>query len=699
MAHCLAIPQVDDEKAFPPLPRRWEAGLHGRWLWFPAFAGVALAASPATAQEMERIVIPHQVQVVPTAQQAQEELAHIPGGAGVVTGEQWENRRATTIKDMLDYTPGLFIQPRNGAESSRLSVRGSGLARQFQGSGLLVLQDGIPINTADGGFDFQEIDPWLTEYAEVYRGANALEYGASTLGGAINLITPTAHSAPGTRMRMEAGSFGTFHAQASTGQRSGGYDAYATAVGFAQEGFRDQNTQRTGRFSGNIGWRPAPEVETRFYLGHTATQAEIPGTLFKAEVYDDPSQPKPINAERDYARDLSITRIANRTAWQSGGIRLESTLYGRFRSLENPVFTYISDDRQDFGWRGSLRRRQGAGEWLGGVNLAYGNGKESRYANADGAPGAFILQRKEEAVTTEAYLQYSHRLPYDLTLIGSGQMSYAGRSITEIAPLSEEFTRDYTGFNPRIGLLYDLTPRVQLFTNISRSFEPPMLEDLSGGNQSGFKDLGEQTATTVEFGTRGAWRAWRWDAAYYHARVDDEFIQYRFPDGTSDTINAGDTTHDGIELGAGGAAAHSLWNPQDRLDLRLAYQWNHFRLRGDPQLGGRELPGIPEHVLRAELFYAHPSGWGIGPNVEWVPEAPPIDLANSYTAQSYALLGARAHYAPEDKPYAFYLDARNLLDKTYIATYDIAPDAGGADRSSFYPGDGLAIYAGMSWRL
>ena len=45
----------------------------------------------------------------------------------------------------------------------------------------MVMQDGIPINMADGEFEFPVIDPWLIRYAEVFPGANALEYGSQHL--------------------------------------------------------------------------------------------------------------------------------------------------------------------------------------------------------------------------------------------------------------------------------------------------------------------------------------------------------------------------------------------------------------------------------------------------------------------------------------------------------------------------------------
>lgn len=96
---------------------------------------------------------------------------------------------------MLDFAPGVLIQSRFGAEEARLSIRGSGIQRTFHGRGLWLMQDGMPLNLADGGFDMQAVEPLSANHIEVYRGANALQvYGAATLGGAINFISNTGYT-------------------------------------------------------------------------------------------------------------------------------------------------------------------------------------------------------------------------------------------------------------------------------------------------------------------------------------------------------------------------------------------------------------------------------------------------------------------------------------------------------------------------
>ncbi|NBY53211.1 MAG: hypothetical protein EBQ53_06215 [Betaproteobacteria bacterium] len=173
---------------------------------------VLLVASPlASAEHLAdtvTVTAPVIDRSLPDIGAARARLDQVPGGTDVVDSERYRDGRASTLADMLQASPGVFAQSRFGAEESRISIRGSGLQRTFHGRGLLLLQDGVPLNLADGGVDMQAIEPLATRYTEVYRGANATPYGATTLGGAINFVSFSGRDAPGLQARVEAGSFG-----------------------------------------------------------------------------------------------------------------------------------------------------------------------------------------------------------------------------------------------------------------------------------------------------------------------------------------------------------------------------------------------------------------------------------------------------------------------------------------------------------
>jgi iron complex outermembrane receptor protein len=144
---------------------------------------------------------------VTAVEQAEREIRNTPGAVHIVADTQYKNQHAVTLKDVLDYVPGVLVQPKWG-EDTRLSIRGSGLSRNFHLRSTQLFMDGIPINTADGYGDFQEIDPSAYRFVEVYKGANALRFGANALGGAINFVTPSGRDLQGIGGSMDAGSFG-----------------------------------------------------------------------------------------------------------------------------------------------------------------------------------------------------------------------------------------------------------------------------------------------------------------------------------------------------------------------------------------------------------------------------------------------------------------------------------------------------------
>src|SRR5688572_8942505 len=77
---------------------------------------------------------------LPGPETAAREIAEIPGGAALVDAEVYKRGRTSTLKDALDFTPGVFVQSRFGSEEARLSIRGSGLQRTFHGRGIKLLQ-------------------------------------------------------------------------------------------------------------------------------------------------------------------------------------------------------------------------------------------------------------------------------------------------------------------------------------------------------------------------------------------------------------------------------------------------------------------------------------------------------------------------------------------------------------------------------
>ena len=66
----------------------------------------------------------------------------------------------SNLADVLRDAPGVYAQKKWGGDI-RLSIRGSGIGNAVHNRGVLLAQDGVPFNEADGFGDFQLIDPLI----------------------------------------------------------------------------------------------------------------------------------------------------------------------------------------------------------------------------------------------------------------------------------------------------------------------------------------------------------------------------------------------------------------------------------------------------------------------------------------------------------------------------------------------------------
>ncbi len=650
---------------------------------------------------------------VPTAAEARADIQRIPGAVEVVPAEEYKDSTpAITLKDALDYVPGVFIQPKWG-EDSRLSIRGSGLSRNFHGRGVTLLTDGvIPITTADGSSDFQEIDPTAYSYIEVYKGANALQYGANSLGGAINFVTPTGYDSDLFGARVDVGSFGLIKTSVSSGAVSGNTDYFITGTWQQADGFRDHSDGESVRGSANVGFKLTEDLETRFYVNANDVQQKIPGAVTRRVALTSPTTPNPTNVALDYERNLETLRLANTTTYRiQPGTMVEFGGFYMDRHLDHPIFRVIDNKHDEYGGFGRLvddniysgyRNRL-----VAGVAVHNGETRARQYINVAGERGALFSDAEQTSDNTTFYAENSFFITPPFAVIGGVQYNNVERGQQRISGAAQSGQADYDFWSPKGGFIWEPAKQWQVFGNISRSGEAPTFSEitLAGATTT---SLEVQRATTYEIGTRGNYPDFRWDLALYRSNIDNEF-QCRtnlgpggvvVADGTCTQINLDKTIHQGVEVGGAARLFSAVFEPGPKADeiwLHGAYTFNDFRFDNDPRWGDNDLPGAPRHYLRAELLYKHPSGVYAGPNVEWSPEAFFVDSANVVKTSAYALLGAKLGF-DNGGTWTAYIEGRNLTDEPYISSASIATLANPATSALFEPGTGRAVYGGVQFR-
>ena len=234
-----------------------------------------------------------------------------------VDAKDFANRYAFTLRDVLEDTPGVFVQSRYGQEL-RLSLRGSGIARGFHLRGVEVLQDGVPVNLADGSGDFYQIDPTAVRAAAVYPGGNALAFGSSTLGGAVNFITPTAYTAPEAEYRCasRAAAMAPGGPRARPRRCSAIGTRWPTGSVAHADGWRQHSRSQYEQFNANLGYRISDRIETRFYAGAYIVRQQLPGSLSLSDALNRPQIASAAAVSGNQARNIWAERFANRTTVQ-----------------------------------------------------------------------------------------------------------------------------------------------------------------------------------------------------------------------------------------------------------------------------------------------------------------------------------------------------------------------------------------------
>ena len=669
---------------------------------FSVSRGVSLCAlacslsAPALAEEAEqsRII----VTASPVVAEAATKVVRTPGGVDVVPAEDFEDKLAVSLRDALSFSPGVYTQPRFGQEV-RISIRGSGLSRGYHMRGLTLLQDGIPINMADDNGDFQEFDPQVFQHLEVYRGGNALRLGGSTLGGAINAVTPTGRTAPGAEVRLDGGSFDTLRAKAAYGYADERGDAWAAVTGDRSDGDRDHGRRRALRFNGNVGIRLTDRVETRFYASAQTIRQKLSGALNESDALNHPAKG---NFAGDQARNIDSIRLQNRTTVALDGGELAFGAYYNAKALDHPIYQVVDQKSEDRGVFASLDLAGDLGgmpvELTLGAQARFGQGRFRQFVNVNGRAGAPTSYQKARAQTINSYGEARIAPVAGLWLIAGGIYTHGERRLDNRFAPARSGDASFDAFAPKFGLLFEPAQAVQFYANYSRSVELPGFIELGqapAGGAPGFTPLAPQKAWTAEVGTRGTLGIAHWDVSFYRARLRGELLQYNVVAGLypAATFNADRTQHQGIETGLD--LTLTPW-----ASLRQVYQYSDFRFRGDAQFGNNRLPVVPRHFYRAELKLGT-ERLSISPAVEWLPQGAWTDYANSKRVGDYATLNLGAQ-AEVKKGLTLFVDARNLTAERAVGDISAVVDyskLAPASRAIFYPIERRAFYGGIRARF
>lgn len=675
----------------------------------------------------------------------------IPGGTNVISMKGLNIQRSFTLKDALHLKPGVMIQEFFGAnDQPRLNIRGSGIQSNPQRRGINLLQDGISTNFSDGSYIIGILEPLAANYIEVFRGANALKYGAASLGGAINLVSKNGYNASPMTLKLEGGSFGYFGGSFSSGIVFGKNDMY-TAVSYNDaKGFRELNTSSRFNALMNIGRKFNDKFESRLYVNYTHLKFDIPGPLTQAQLDDNPKQisiginpPKSIgpNVVRDKpGRASDVFRIANKSVYQMNsnnkftfGLQYQ---YGDDTFIFPMAVGIRHSISNDLSFDATFNTKSQKNSLSIGFNASTGNTQREYFINLKREKGKQYAANKLTATNFVFYAEDVYKLTSKLLGIASVQLSsnirnnkedfatpitrpffnFKTKSYGAFASADASLNQNYFGFNPKTGLIYNLKNQRQVFFNVSRSYEPPTFDELinqSKGNPNKSPEvfkavkLDEQTATTLELGTRGTYKRVNWDVSFYHSLVKNEILTTTDLFGISGTTrNSPDQTiHQGVEFGFGATLLRNIFSKNnDEIKLNSVYNYSNFYF-GEGIYKDNQIAGIPKHYIASSLEYKHPNGIFASINTEWLPEKTPTDHQNTIFQKPYQLMGFRLGYTK--RKLSIFVEGKNITNKKYASSYLIRdvvinpppPVLTPANVTTFIPGAGINFIIGLNYKL
>lgn len=658
-------------------------------------AALTAGFTPLSSAEEAPVMMPR-VDVIGSP----ERLEYIPGSAEIVDREALEQSRVFTVNEALRKVPGVHARDEEGfGLRPNIGMRGLNPTRSTK---LTLLEDGIPLAYAPYGDNASYYHPQVDRYEriEVLKGVGSLLFGPQTVGGVVNYITPTPPRDFGGFVQGTLGNRDYRNAKVNVGgngflldygrkQGDGARDnmehalddlnlKYVAAIGDNQALTLRANHYRedsTITYSGltqaefdNQGARYNPFKNDKFEAQRTGLSATHEydfgkGTTLLTNMYYS-------RFDRDWWRQSS-----NSTDTQCGGAFSAARLAGAAvdpdscNSVQGRLRSY-----EQWGVEPRLKAAHGMGEFQAGIKAHYEEqDRKQKNGTSPAARDGTVVE--DNLRKTDAYSVFVANR-FDI-----GQMSIT--PILRYETINAERTNRLTGQTgsssvsetmPGIGLTWNPSGTLTVFSSLHKGFAPPRVEDLIG-NTGTVTDVDPEKSTNFELGLRSQLREGISVQAAYFRNDYDNLIAVGSIAGGSTPLSQGKALFEGLELGAQKDANHGVIG-------RLAYTWlptaeqtEAFRnVASGAVVGviGNRQPYAPEHTLTAAAGYAAGSLCG-EIEAQYVGEqfsdfantsAPTADGQKGEIA-AYTAWNAALNYR-FDKAISGFVAVKNLTDKTYI---------------------------------
>ena len=689
-----------------------------------AFAADAPAGAEAAQGPMAVVVV--------TGSRSEHASFDLPAAIDVIDASQIRDTQArVNVSEALAAVPGLVARDRqNYAQDLQISSRGFGARSAFGVRGVRLIADGIPATMPDGQGQAATFNLDMAERIEVLRGPFSALYGNHS-GGVVQLFTREPKGPASIETSFSAGSDGMRKLDVNAQGTSNGIGYLLDASRFDTDGFRDHGAARRDQAYAKLTIAPSAtsrlvftasglqQDDTQDPLGVTwATYQRDP----RAGEIDttDTATPQRTLAER-YNTRKSIDHKQIGMTWEQrfGANRLQVTAYGGNRRVvqyqsfsrgfqappthSGGVVDFDRDFRGlDVNWRdvralagGTLRTTVGldtgrSTDSRQGFENFVANGTQTEF----GVRGKLRRDEEDDVSNVDPYLQAEWER--DNWVVSAGLRHSRVKFDVDDRYLSngnDSGHIHYSHTTPLVGLLYKLTPTLNLYASAARGFETPTLNEVFySGAGAGFNfNLQPATSTHLEAGVKAFVAGnTRVNAALFQVKTQDELVVDVSSGGRTSYRNASATLRQGGELSVD-ADLGAGWNARLALTVLRAIYDEGFGL----VLEGSRLPGVPNTSVYGEVGWKEAAGrYGAAFEAIGNGHVYAEDTNTAQPAPGYAIFNARAQASQEWGGWKIkeFVRLNNLFDKQYVGSVIV----GDANRRFYEGAPGRNWVAGVS---
>lgn len=633
-------------------------------------------------------------------------LEETAAAASVIDQDQIQTaRQQLGIDEILTGVPGVFALNRyNFAQDVRLSVRGFGARSNFGIRGLRISIDGAPATTPDGQSSIDDVDLGSLARIELLRGPAGALYGP-TSGGVLRLESERGSAPPYLTGQLKAGAYNAYEKQIKFGGDNGKWEHFFNASRQSISGYRRQSASERDVLNTRVDASLQNGGDLTVTLAAlNAPLAQDPGGLTEAEVNADPRQAAPFNLRFKTGESVRQQRVgvsSRHPLTNRSELRLRG--YGVAREFSSRLpFTIVELDRI-FGGGGIEYRRADfhrglSGETLLGFDLGYQDDSRRRRENLDGVSGNLTFDQDERVLNQGVFIlrqqPISEALRLDLGLRYDWLRISAHDHRLDDGDNSDSLT--FKQWSPSLALLWRSNPKTPLYVRISTGFETPTTTELARPDGAGGFNNGLKPETSINYELGG--RTWLGaglyaEAALFRIDISDQLVPFEIANslGRFAYENAGSSRNVGLEA-ALTTGEHFGWGG------RLAYTYMDFRYLefndvNNEELTDKRLPGVPNHLLNAELRYRHHIGLFAALHVQHVGSFY-ADNANHVVIDRYVVSNLRFSHEKNigELKLGMLVGINNLFDKNYFSNVRLNASAS----RYFEPAPPRHVYVGMN---